>query len=119
MTGTSNASNTIRVRKLEDPYDIKRETRNIVTTIEWDNASPDKLWDLLDKKYREHPELLERLIETAPLPLIEASTDTRWGGGVPFHSELYDTGKFPGGNEFGILSTRYRDRKIEERAMRL
>ena len=29
---------------------------------------------------KQHPELLERLIDTAPLRLIEASTSERWGG---------------------------------------
>ena len=108
-----------RIRKMDDPYDIKNESNNIITTAEWDQASPDKLWELMEKKYREHPELLERLIDTAPLPLIEASKDSRWGGGggVPFHSELCDSGEYPGGNEFGILATRFRDREIERRAV--
>ena len=32
---------------------------------------------------KRNPELLARLIKTAPLPLIEASTSTNWGGGAP------------------------------------
>ena len=68
---------------------------------------------------KEHPELLERLIDTAPLRLIKASTSMRWGGGggggVPFESELYDSGEFPGSKYFGDLATRYRDLKIRER----
>ena len=50
---------------------------------------------------REHPDLLERVIDTAPLPLIEASIDSCWGGGAPFHSDLYDSGEFTGENGFG------------------
>ena len=66
------------------------------------------------KKKKEHPELLEQLIDTAPLRLIEASTSMRWAGGVPFESELYDSGEFPGSNDFTDLATRYRDLKIRE-----
>ena len=102
------------VRSMEDAHQIKRETRDIVTTEEWNEDAPNKLWELFDIKMRQHPELLERLIATAPLPLIEASTDSRWGGGAPFHSEDYDTGKVTGNNEFGQLATRYRDMKIKQ-----
>ena len=103
------------IRKMDDPYEIKKESKRITTTTEWEEGAPDKLWGLLEKKYAKYPMLLERLIETAPLPLIEASKDTRWGGGAPFHSNVYDTGKFTGGNEFGNLQTRFRDTKIRER----
>ena len=37
------------------------------------------------------------------------------GGGVPFESELYDLGEFPGSNDFRDLARRYRDLKIRER----
>ena len=88
---------------------------HIITTEEWKAAAPEFLWRLFDLKMKQHPELLERLIDTAPLRLIEASTSERWGGG-PFESTLYDTGKFEGHNKFGDLATWYRDEKIRERA---
>ena len=84
------------IRKIEGPYVIKKESNKITTTLEWDNASPDKLWELLEKKYREHPELLERLIDTAPLQLIEASSDMRWGGGGTFPLKSVQYGRIPG-----------------------
>ena len=37
------------------------------------------------------------------------------GGGIPFESELYDSGEFPGSNDFRDLARRYRDLKIRER----
>ena len=75
---------------MEDTHEIKRETKSIVTTEEWNKDAPNKLWDLFDLKMKEHPDLLERLIETAPLPLIEASNDDRWGGG-PLSTLKYTT----------------------------
>ena len=100
-------------------YAIKVDASQIVTTKEWKAAAPELLWKLFDLKMKQHPELLERLIDTAPLKLIEASTSERWGGGAPFESSLYDTGKFTGKNEFGELATNYRDTKIKERAEKL
>ena len=95
---------------------IKVDSTHVKTTKEWKEGSPKLLWKLLDIKMTQHPELLERLIDTAPYRLIEASTSERWGGGAPFESTLYDTGKFTGKNEFGDLATGYRDQKIRERA---
>ena len=103
------------IRGMDDPMEMKKATRNIKTTEEWKAEAPDKLWDLISKKYNEHPELLERLISTAPYPLIEASVDSRWGGG-PFNSEKYDDDTYPGDNVFGKMSTKFRDRKIKQRA---
>ena len=41
-------------------------------------------------KYEQHPELLDRLITTSPLRLIEASTGKRWGGRAPINSPIYN-----------------------------
>ena len=72
------------IRGMDEPFDMKKATRKITTTEELKNKAPKKLCDLISKKYNEHPDLLERLISTAPYQLIEASTDSRWGGGSPF-----------------------------------
>ena len=103
------------LKELSDACDIKVEASNITTSKEWNDEAPDLLWDMFDQKMKQHPELLERLIQTAPLMLIEASTSLRWGGGAPFHSKLYDTGKYPGHNVFGKIATRYRDEEITRR----
>ena len=103
------------LKEMSNAYKIKIDTSEIATTEEWNLSAPAFLWELFDKKMKAHPELLERLIETAPLLLIEASTSFRWGGGAPFESDLYDTGKYPGKNEFGELATRNRDLEIQRR----
>ena len=48
------------VLEMDDSYQIKRETADIVTTDKWKQDAPNKLWTLLDIKMREHPDLLER-----------------------------------------------------------
>ena len=105
----------LALKQMTNSYEIKIEAGNIQVTDDWNKISPDILWDLFDKKMMEHPELLERSIETAPLRLIEASKSMKWGGGAPFESKVYDTDEFPGENRFGDMATRYRDQKIRER----
>ena len=107
------------LKETSNVYAIKADSSEIVTTAEWKAAAPEFLWRLFDLKMKQHPELLERLIETAPLKLIEASTSDQWGGGAPFESRLYDTGEFTGKNEFGEMATRYRGQKIKERAEKM
>ena len=104
------------VLEMEDSHQIQRETADIVTTSEWNNDAPNKLQKLFHIKMTQQPDLLERLIQTWPLPLIEASKSERWGGGgAPYHSSLYDKNKFTGGNGFGKIATDYRDNTIKER----
>ena len=71
----------LALKDMSNSYEIKIEASNIIVTDEWNKIAPDILWDLLDEKMKERPELLERLIKTAPLRLIEASKSTEWGGG--------------------------------------
>ena len=104
------------IRGMDEPMEMKKATKKIKTTEEWKSEAPDKLWDLISRKYNEHPVLLERLISTAPYPLVEASVDSRWVGGAPFNSEKYDDDTYPGNNDFGKMSTKFRDRKIKQRA---
>ena len=103
------------IHNMENSYEIKKDGGEIVTTEEWNENAPNDLWKLFDIKMRSHPDLLERLMETAPLKLIEASKDTRWGGGAPFNSKLYDNDEQTGNNEFGVMATKYRDDKIRQR----
>ena len=86
----------------------------ITASPEWEEKSPDRMDQMTEDKFDQHPELLERLIDTYPLELIEASIDEKWGGGAPFPSEIYE-GDDPllGANMFGKKLTRYRNKKIE------
>ena len=70
------------LKSMTRALEIKIEAADIVTTEEWNQQAPGLLWNLFDQKMKDNPDLLERLILTAPLPLIEASTSFRWGGGV-------------------------------------
>ena len=100
--------------EMSESCEIKDEAGNIELSDEGNDLAPDFLMELFYQKMKQNLHLLERLILTAPLQLIEASKSTKWGGGAPFHSKLYDGGKYPGGNRFGMVATSYRDQKIQE-----
>ena len=60
---------------------IKKMSHDIPKTEEWKRISPGILWDLTDCKFTQNPELVDKLLKTAPHRLIEASIDSHWGGG--------------------------------------
>ena len=71
------------IKATKNSFEIKSAGSIITNSDEWNLKAPDILEKLFEIKLDEHPDLLERLIETYPLDLIEASTDTTWGGGGP------------------------------------
>ena len=61
-------------KEMENSSEIKIERGEITCSEAWNEAAPQLLWDLFDQKMSENPELLDRLLETAHLPLVEAYT---------------------------------------------
>ena len=61
------------LKDVSNSYDIKVEASDIVTTTEWESKAPVILWDLFYHKMSDNLELLECLIQTAPLLLIKVS----------------------------------------------
>ena len=101
------------IKDTDEPYEIKAAGGIITESDEWTEKAPDLLEDMLEKKLDQNPKLLKRLLETFPLDLIEGSTDTKWGGGAPFHSQVYDKdGPLPGKNIFGKIATNVRNIRI-------
>ena len=43
---------------------------------------------------------------------FKISWDMLWGGGQPFESKAYDDGTFDGVNQFGDMSTEWRDEQL-------
>ena len=99
----------------DDAKYIKTLSHDIPKTETWKGLAPSKLWDLMDAKYSQNPTLLDKLIDTAPYKLVEASVDSHWGGGAPIESDVYDQGIIPGSNVFGDMETTYRDQQIAKR----
>ena len=65
-------------------------------------------------KFDQNPQLKQRLIDTAPHRLIEATVDSNWGGACLFGSEMYEQGIVPGKNVAGDELTKLRDTWITD-----
>ena len=70
-----------KLKGMTSAREIKTKAGSIVTTAGWKQQAPGKLEKLFEKKMEDNPELLERLLDTYPLPLVEGCMDGRWGGG--------------------------------------
>ena len=103
------------IKSTKDSCDIKSAGVIISTTKEWDDNAPNLLKIMFIKNMEQHLELPDRLIETYPLELIEASSDITYWGSLPFYSSEYDSDKpLPGENIYGKSATRYCNRVIEK-----
>ena len=104
------------IKGATESFDIYYAGAEIVTTEEWKQNAVELLATLVILKYEQHPELLERLISTIPMRLMEASMSKRWGGGTQINSTIYDDldKPLPGSNVFRDTVKNYRDKRIAE-----
>ena len=102
------------IYKETDGVELKNLSKRIPYCEEWAKVSDPKMDEMIDAKFSQNPELMDKLARTAPYDLVEASVDKKWGGGEPWHSAKYDTGTFTGGNKFGVKITKYRDNKLAQ-----
>ena len=101
------------IKDTEEPYEIKAAGGIITESDEWNDKAPNLLEGMLEKKLDQNPKLLERILQTYLLELIEGSADTKWGGGAPFNSPIYDSeGPLPGNNVFGKTATNVRNKRV-------
>ena len=70
------------IMTIHDPVAIKELSKSLPKSEGWAKIAPDKMWDLNLAKYDQNPELKKQLLDTAPDLLIEASIDSKWGGGL-------------------------------------
>ena len=101
------------IMALTNTQDIKYVAKDLPDSVEWQAMGPGVLWDLNFAKFTQNPDLKERLLQTAPHPIVEASVDTKWGGGCPYGSDIYEQGMVPGSNVAGKQLTKQRDQFIE------
>ena len=79
--------------KTDEVQAMKDLAASLPKSEKWLKMSPDKMCDLDDAKFSQSPELMEKLIGTAPHKLIEASVDSKWGGASLFGSDIYEQGQ--------------------------
>ena len=97
-------------------YDIKDDVANIVADAEWAYISVPLLRGMMYAKFLQNPELMDKLVATYPHPLIEATRDSKWGGGLPFGAPEYEMGIVKGANVCGKELTSIRDEEYRRRA---
>ena len=106
-----------KIMKIHDGYDLKDAAANLPRSEKWAAMAPGKVWELNEAKFGQNPDLFQQLLDTAPHKLIEASVDSKWGGGAcPFTSDINDQSIVPGANLCGEQLTKYRDDTLAERA---
>ena len=67
-------------------------------------------------KFRDNPDLMEALIETGDLNLIEGTRSSFWGGGEEYESEAYDNDDIHGKNHQGYIVVGVRTNERKRRA---
>ena len=104
-----------KIQQTIGPIEAKDHVRNLGGNKKWERIKAPTLKALFIAKMKQHPDLLDALLKTAPHRLIEASWDPLWGGGAPFGSPKYDDQSFDGFNHFGDMATEHRDEELEKR----
>ena len=102
------------IMSIHEARDIKSLAKDLPHSDEWNLMEPDVLMDLNRAKFDQNPDLRNRLIDTAPHKLVEATVDSKWGGACPFASEIYEQGQVPGQNIAGEQLTTLRDGLISD-----
>ena len=69
-----------------------------------------------EAKYCDNPDLMEALIETGDLNLIEGTKSSFWGGGEPYESQAYDDEDVHGKNHQGYMLVDLRTNERKRRA---
>ena len=102
------------IMELYNAIDIKDAAKSLPDTEEWNEMAPGVIFKLNQAKYDQNPDLKQRLIETAPHPIVEASVTAKWGGGCLFGSDIYEQGQVPGRKLAGSQITKLRDDIIKD-----
>lgn len=91
---------------------LGRKVSNFDPNI-WNIKSDEIVYQGIKLKFEQNRKLLDLLLKTSPLELVEASPyDTIWGIGLSESDpRALDKSKWRGKNKLGILLTKYRDEK--------
>ena len=94
-----------------DPFQVKQLGKGIKLPDEraWSNICEFKLKQCMRLKFQQNSGLLNNLINTSPLHLVEGTPDPYWGGGEWARHPVYESNEYPGLNRTGALLTELRD----------
>lgn len=107
-----------KIMATEDPRTQKRLGKKVANFQDdvWVSVAKDSVYQGNSAKFRQNPELLQALLDTAGTTLVEASPyDRRWGIGLTSSDpRALDRSTWRGTNWLGEVLTRLRDDIIAE-----
>ena len=105
------------IMKIHDTWEIKRRGDRVKVTKEYIDKRLDIAGSANEAKFQQNLDLMDFLLETEDLILIEGATSSFWAGGESFDSEAYDNGDAHGKNSQGKLVMTTRENERRKRAM--
>ena len=106
-----------RIYLSRDVRYIKQIGYEIGTSEEWESCKADYMYICLKRKFTQNPDLLELLLNTKDMELVEATPDRLWGCGATLSSNVLRRHEWVGLNKHGkILMTLREEFRREARA---
>ena len=93
-----------------DAYEIRQLGAEAGKSEEWRKLEQDVMYAAMLRKFKQNPELMQKLLDTGDMILVEATPDKTWGAGVSLTSKALKKGEFPGENRQGKLLMKARDK---------
>ena len=97
------------------PYEMRQLGAETGTSEEWEAIVEDVMYAAMLRKFTQNPDLLEKLLATGDIRLVESTPDNRWGAGASITSKRMRNGEWKGENKQGILLMKARDKLRRER----
>ena len=104
------------IMSLHDTWGIKQRGDRVKATKEYIDMKLHIAGGANEAKFHQNPDLLEFLIETGEVTLIEGTTNSFWAGGEHYNSDAYENEDIHGKNNQGILVMRTRRNEAIRRA---
>ena len=79
---TGNHTKAYLIMKTKNPRKIKKIGDSIIATPEWLQKADQVMYDLLVMKFRQNPDLREKILATGNKFLVEATLNRYWGAGL-------------------------------------
>ena len=103
------------IMNLHNTWDIKTRGDRVKVTKEYIDNRLVIAGVANEAKYQQNDDLMEFLLETEDLVLVEGATSAFWAGGEPFNSLAYDNGDVHGKNNQGLLVMNTRENERNRR----
>ena len=84
-----------------NPYEIKRITKNIPKSTQWDSLKDQVIFNLMLSKFQQNESIKIKLLNTGNKKLYEAVKDKHWGIGYSLREAKKINSAVPANNQTG------------------